>query len=137
MGNWKKSFWMPALFLTGAELWIGRVSGWHLYEVWHSNNSGLYSMTFLPFPPVLAHSAIFILVGAIGGLWSWLAGGRLWQRLLTGLSASYVIAGAFLVGAIAVVPRQSILHYWLPHFFGRIRCCRAPAIFWGYCPSCS
>jgi hypothetical protein len=121
MGNWKKSFWIPALFVTAAHLWTGKLIFWHAYAVALRNHHGGPVMLVSPVSPILLGTLGPILVGVIGGLWSWLAGGGFWQRLLAGISTWLASPVTLLMSAVVGILRGFPPHYlWLAtwsHYF--------------------
>jgi hypothetical protein len=120
MGNWKKSFWLPALFLTGAELWIAKLNGWPIVFIKAVMvYPSYFAMSIRLFPVGLGQYAVAILMGAGGGLWSWLAGGRLSQRLLTGLSPWFLNAAGFVEALAVVGANDAAWHYGFLGMFWR------------------
>lgn len=116
MGNWKKSFWIPALFVTAAHLWIGKLIVWHIKGVALRNYHG--GPVMLDTSSVSLMMGLFpILAGAVGGLWSWLAGGRFWQRLLAGLSLWLAFPVTLLMTAAIGLARSFPPHYgWIANW---------------------
>jgi hypothetical protein len=138
MGNWKKSFWIPALFLMAAHLWIVKLIGWYMFEVALRNYHGGPLMVVSPVPPVLLNTLVPILAGMIGGLWSWLAGGGFWQRLLAGLWIWLASPVTLLIGAGIGLARGFGPHYyWLTgwsHLFWQTTLREGPYLLLGVFP---
>jgi hypothetical protein len=139
MGDWKKSFWMPALFIAAAQLWIWKLIRWHMFEVALRNHHGGPIMLISPVSLMLEQTLVPILAGAIGGLWSWLAGGRFWQRLLAGLSIWLAVPVTLLMSAVIGLLRGFPPHYywlawWSQHFFRQTTLREVPYLLLGVFP---
>jgi len=139
MGNWRKSFWIPALFATAAHLWIGKLVFWHMYEVALRNSHGGALMLVSPVSLLLEQTLVPILAGVIGGLWSWLAGGGFWQRLLAGLSIWLAFPVTLLTSAVIGLLRGFPLHYpwlagWCQCYFWQTTLRQGPYLLLGVFP---
>ncbi len=107
--DWKSSFWMPALFVTAAHLWFVKLSFWYMLEhaIRYPNGQLILQSPVLPLGGVF----FLILEGAMGGLLSWSAGGRFWQRLMAGLS-TWLIHPVILVMSALIELAHGHHFYW-------------------------
>ena len=140
MGHWKKSFWLPALFVTAAHLWLWRLIYLaHMVEAALRNHHGGSLTLVPPVSPLFAHTLVPILAGVMGGLWSWLAGGGFWQRLLAGLALWLAYPVILLIGAGIGFARGFETHYywldgWFWYFIRQVTCRECPYLLLGVFP---
>jgi len=124
VGDWRKCFWLPALFVTAVVDWAYALISINRYNTYldalQHSPAAIMTMVSTQSHFLLLSVVIPILAAAIGGLWSWLAGGGFWQRLLAGLSPGLAVPATMLIGVAAGLFQGFPMHYrWVA---GQLQC---------------